>query len=263
MQKKLFAAVLASGLGLAGSASAADVYSGGGMKDVPYVPVFTWTGFYIGANVGGAITQDSLYNAYSPAFPESGFPVGIALGNGSSTGIVGGGQLGYNYQVGRFVFGVEGEIDANGTNTHFSTHPNGAQQDWKTQGDYIATVSARLGFVIHQDTLVYIKGGGAWDQTKYNVGTTEPASFGFNPGLSVSRSGYVLGFGAEYAITPNWTAKIEYEYMDFGSQRLNFAAGPGLNPDYAPFTTESDHTLSVVKFGINYKFGGCCDAPLK
>jgi outer membrane immunogenic protein len=236
------------------------------MKDVPYVPVFTWTGFYIGANVGAAITQDSLYNAVAiGGFPTPFGGGGIALGNGITTGILGGGQLGYNYQVGRFVFGVEGEIEANGTNAHFATHPDGAQQDWKAQGDYIATVAARLGFVIHQDTLVYIKGGGAWDQTKYNVGTTEPGGFGFNPGLSVSRSGYVLGFGAEYAITQNWTAKIEYEYMDFGTQRLNFALGSVGNnpPDYAPFTTESDHTLSVVKFGINYKFGGCCDAPLK
>jgi outer membrane immunogenic protein len=263
MQKKLFAAVLASGLGLAGSASAADVYSGGGMKDVPYVPVFTWTGFYIGANVGGAITQDALYNAYGTGFANGG-TFAIPLGNGTTTGVVGGGQLGYNYQVGRFVFGIEGEIQANGTNSHFVTHPFGQQQDWKAQGDYIATVAARLGFVIHQDTLVYIKGGGAWDQTKYNVSTSEPFAYGSNPGISVSRSGYVLGFGAEYAITPNWTVKLEYEYMDFGSQHLNFGLGSGTNIDeYLPFTTEAEHTLNVVKFGVNYKFGGCCDAPLK
>jgi outer membrane immunogenic protein len=265
MQRTLFAAAVSTSLALAGVASAADVYPAGA-KDAPvYVAANTWTGFYIGANVGAGMNSHSLYNGQSNVTGFSDVPQnGIGIGSGTTSGILGGGQAGYNYQMGRFVLGIEGEIEAIGVSGHFATHTFGEAGDMSSDSRYVATLTGRLGAVFQNDTLFYLKGGVAWDELKYKFSAVNPDGPGAYPGLTDSRTGWVLGFGAEYAISRQWTVKFEYEYIDFGTKTISFAQGFGNDEVTGPFTATSDQKLNVFKAGFNYKFGGCCDyVPLK
>lgn len=163
--------------------------------------------------------------------------------------VLGGGQIGYNFQSGWAVFGIQADIagmDVNGTAPClFGIASCSSRSDW------LATVSGRFGGVVADKTLIYAKGGAAWLNTTHSV--TAPAGF-FPAATSASAEntnfGWLLGFGAEYAFSPNWTAFIEYDYMQFDTKNvaLNFGAAAGvLNVDYKD-------KLSIAKIGVNYKF---------
>jgi outer membrane immunogenic protein len=113
--------------------------------------------------------------------------------------------------------------------------------------NWIASVTGRLGYT-QNNWLLYVKGGGAWadfDQTAAYpaVATT----------ISNTRSGWTAGAGLEYAFTPGWSAKVEYQYYDFGSDRYNytFAAPAGV-----VFPADIDSQIHTVKVGLNWRFGG-------
>lgn len=181
------------------------------------------------------------------------------LGDGTTSGVIGGGQIGYNYQMGHFVLGVEGEISASGVGGHVLLHPFGASGDLNSEVDWVGTLTGRIGVVFHNDTLFYVKGGVAWDEYKYKLSTVNPFAAGIYPSKTDSRTGWVLGFGTEYAISPQWSAKIEYNYIDFGTERVGFAQGTGDEGVTGPFSTEVDQSLHVFKIGINHKLGGYAD----
>ncbi len=235
MRKILAAATMAA---LAGAANAADMYSPAiGLKDTPYVVVPSWTGFYIGANVGGGFAD------LRSTFDVAGTIVG-SLSNNSS-GVVGGGQLGYNYQMGSFVFGAEFDFGGLGLkNTAlFPFTDAGTTID---NGFYL-DVTGRLGYAAGP-ALFYAKGGYAWfDGT---IGVTPPiaAAKSTQSGLS----GWTVGGGIEYKINPTWSVKGEYQYFVF--QRLDFV--------YTDATIHNDLTVNTVKVGVNY-FVGNVYMPLK
>jgi outer membrane immunogenic protein len=250
-----------------GSASAADL----GVRPL-YRPVavagFSWTGFYIGGNIGaGWGTKE-----FEQTIPLSG--IGAALGSpvalptlvsdGSHTvnGFLGGGQVGYNYQWGPTVWGVEfqGEgADLKGKGNCGLV----ALFNCSSKVDGILTVAGRFGLT-WDHTLIYVKGGGAWAHDKYDVNLLG-LSFAF-PGIvsiqpastSEWRSGWMIGTGVEQSIFGNWSAKIEYNYMDFGThdylfRTVSVPAAPVINGVLDRF--DVTQRIHLIKFGVNYRFG--------
>ena len=223
MKKYLLASVAALGIVAAGAASAADLPSRKGPVAAPvYVPAFTWTGFYVGANAGygwGNVNTSSWF--------------GRSVSIGDLDGFVGGGQVGYNYQIGQFVVGLEADIQGADLNSGRNIFGDSVKTE------YFGTVRARLGMAFDR-WLPYVTGGWAYG----NVKTTAFDTFS---GLSISSDkthtgGYAVGAGVEYAFTNNLVGGVEYLYVDLGEKR--FAnSGVKVGTDF-----------SVVRARLSYKF---------
>jgi opacity protein-like surface antigen len=189
------------------------------------------------------------------------FP-GLGSAGPQAAGALGGGTFGYNYQIGQWVLGVEG--DAGWTNTKGSVAcagPVNAHQiglfavDCAGQSDFIATAAARLGYAWGR-ALYYAKAGGAWTHETFTVTCTQPQGAPIpctNPAggnltqISVAddRAGWTVGYGVEFAFTPNWSAKGEFNYIDFGNKSLTVQDGTILN---------AGMRVSEGKIGVNYRF---------
>lgn len=188
--------------------------------------VYDWTGFYVGGHVGyGWSTRN--WNDSSGLFNVS----------HDADGFLGGGQVGFNYQIGQFVLGVEGDMSWSG----ISGSSNVGAVGFNTDVDWTATLTGRAGIAFDR-WLVYGKGGVAWAADKYSTNFYSIPTIE----LSQTRTGWTAGAGVEYAFAQQWTAKLEYNYMDFGTDRVSFAPG---------WATDIDQKIHTVKFGINYKFG--------
>ena len=215
MKKYLLASVAALGLVAAGAASAADLPSRKGPIAAPvYVPAFSWTGFYVGANAGyawGNVNANGFANV------------------GNLDGFIGGGQVGYNYQIGQFVVGAEADFQG----ADLSSGNNLGLVGVKTE--YFGTVRARLGFAVDR-FMPYVTGGWAYG----NVKTSIPA-IGFSSDRSHT-GGWTLGGGVEYAFTNNIIAGVEYLYVDLGEKNI-LGAGTKVGTDF-----------SVVRARLSYKF---------
>ena len=260
MKRTTVAAAAAILLASTAAGSAADL-----AVKAPYAapaPLFTWTGFYIGGHVGAGwgTTETSLDSASATGLGT--LPVGLAVAQNSRSGFLGGGQIGYNFQSGWAVFGVQADIagmDIKGTTPCILVFSCTAKSDW------LATVSGRIGGVVADRTLVYVKGGAAWLNTKQSLTAPTiltallPAGTGLGAGVNSENTslGWLLGFGAEYAITQNWSAFIEYNYMDFDRKDIAYnlvATVPGGPAATANFDTSVKNKLSIAKIGVNYKF---------
>ena len=215
--------------------------------------VWSWTGFYLGGHLGaGWGTTESTLTAVNPG---GAIPGGFPIAQNSRSGFLGGGQLGYNFQSGWAVFGVQGDIagmDVKGTTPCLFVASCTAKSDW------LGTVTGRIGGVVGERTLVYVKGGGAWLHTDHTFAV--PAAFGGGIGLgsvtsSSSTFGWLLGLGAEYAFDRNWSAFIEYDYMDFDKKSIAFDFSALVGAP-ASATVDIKNKLSIAKVGLNYKFGG-------
>ena len=208
------------------AALAADLPArGGALSPVPAFvqnAPFTWTGFYAGLNAG---------------YGWGGFNRAANVIMNDTTGGVLGGQLGYNYQFGSLVVGVEG--DANWSWMSGSRSPAAGVA---TRGslDWFGTLRGRVGFAADR-ALIYATGGYAGGQVKAGIANIAPP---FSETTSSWRNGFALGGGIEYAFTNHITAKAEYIYMNLGSQRLF--------PVNLP--TSSTYSASVIRAGVNYKF---------
>jgi outer membrane immunogenic protein len=242
-------------LGVSQVASAADM----AVKALPPpAPIWTWTGFYIGAHVGAGwgTTESTLTGITIPGAPA--FAFAIPFSQDSRSGFLGGGQVGYNWQSGWAVLGVQGDIaatDIKGTTPCFlilSCH---------TKTDWLATVSGRLGAVVADRGLIYVKGGGAWMNSKHTVSFPNfgPGGGAINNLVIASEDstawGWLLGFGTEWMITRNWTAFIEYNYIEFDKKNEAFTINP-LLVGGANVIVNADlkNKLSIAKVGVNYKF---------
>ncbi len=223
---------------LAGSAFAADLPS---RKEAPvYIaptPVFSWTGFYVGADIGGSFASTSLNNTIN----------GWNSRSENTSGVMGGGYVGYNYQFNQnFVVGLEGDFQGTSnsqTTTWVSAAvgPGDVLQE-RSAMDWLASINGRLG-VAYDRALFYAIGGAAW------AGANESLA-DLTTGLSISNnttaSGFDIGAGVEYAFTPNWVGRVEYRYYDFGND--NFS---GLG--YAtPFRLQT--SVNTVRVGLAYLF---------
>lgn len=249
MRKLLAAAALIAVA--SGSASAADL--GPRYTKAPVMaPVWSWTGFYVGGHVGGGFS-DTNTTAFNQAAP--GLDVG-RLGT-SGSGVVGGGQIGYNWQFApNWVLGIEGDISGTGIRNNAVTPITigggplgfGLNHEADRNIDWMASVRGRLGWTWDR-WMVYGTGGAAWADVNYRTNFTLA---GFNNPVSTNAtlSGWVAGGGVEYAVANNWTVRAEYLYYDFGDETVvNPTVAPGLN-----YLTTFDNKIHVVRAGVNYKF---------
>ncbi len=255
MKKTLAAATVAALVGVAGAASAADLYHGGSMKDAPvYVPPATWTGFYIGAHVGGiwANINNSDVNDYLGT---------TAWGNNTNDGVFGGGTVGYNYQTGGLVFGVEADFGGAGLTGNWNNGaiaPVGTPGSFwaKNDANFYADVTGRLGYAAGP-ALFYVKGGWAYLDTNLQVGGVD--AFGTTWSVSSgSLDGWVVGGGVEYLFAPSWSVKAEYLYFDFSKNNTSwYDANNGITYGF-----DRDLTVNSFKVGINYHLNNVY-TPLK
>lgn len=239
-------------LALAGAAQAADMAPRTYTKapPPPPAPVYTWTGFYIGGHVGGAWQNASVTTVSAPT-PLL-FPLGTSFsGNGSS--FLGGGQIGANYQVSpNWVIGIEG--DGSWTNLNFSqfepsTLIPSSSVTATTKVGWYATVTGRLGYA-WTNWMLYAKGGVAWGGFTYG-GSSAGAFPATVNNLSDTPVGWTVGGGVENMITPSWSWKLEYDYLNFGSKSYAFTTTPAFGTNVNSIKLDTH----MVKAGINYHFG--------
>jgi outer membrane immunogenic protein len=262
MNKSLLASAALVGL-TASSVFAADMRVKAPVK-APVV--YDWTGFYIGANIGWS------FGSQSTDFTIASLPVVSA--SHAMDGILGGIQDGYNWQSGNWVVGFESDIQATGqkgtssltdsvattttTNpclpvascpTTITTTANAlATSDVRLQ--WFGTIRGRLGVTPSARWLVYATGGVAYGEVQTNESLlTGGATFAAS--TNTIHSGWTVGGGIEAALTDDWTAKVEYLYIDLGHMVSTFT---GVVP-FTPIATSTHVTDNIVRLGINYRFG--------
>jgi len=191
----------------------------------PVVAYYNWTGFYVGVNAGyGWGTSD--WSA-------------VPTATNKPTGFLAGGTLGYNYQVGSIVYGIEGDFDWSNVK---DTVACAGLVTCGTSNDWLATLRGRLGYAFDR-WLPYITGGGAYGKV---TATAAIPGLGLSASSSNNQFGWTIGAGLEYAFLSNWSAKIEYLYVDLGS--FNAATAPAVN--------NVSFKENIVRGGLNYKFSG-------
>jgi outer membrane immunogenic protein len=246
---------------LLGSTMLLAMVAGAAAADLPIYtkappPIWSWTGFYIGANGGGAWGQSCwTFEGFVP-------PAGPVQDDGchNVSGGLFGGQAGLNWQTGAFVLGVEAQGDwANLTGSNRPALGNISQFNVdSTNVRSIVTVTGRIGYAWDR-VLLYAKGGAAWTRDNYEVDTTATLAGGAitaTTGLSDTRSGWVVGAGLEYGLARNWSVAAEYNYMNFGTKTETIPTSispPGL---FAPFTENISQTIQTATVRLNYRFGG-------
>jgi opacity protein-like surface antigen len=174
------------------------------------IPAYSWSGVYIGGHAGGAFGGEDASN------PAIGTPVTYST---NPNGFLGGVQAGYNYQFSlSFLVGAEADMSwsmASGNYNFITTTATGATAGgvFNTNQNWYSTVAGRFGYVIG-NYMLYAKGGGAWMNADYSLSVSGPFAGG---SANLTRTGYVAGGGAEWMFYPGWSAKVEYNYLDFGS----------------------------------------------
>lgn len=214
---------------------------------------FSWTGFYVGVQGGGVRSQAGLSGAYADTFSSS-----VWTADQSWTSGLFGGFAGFDYQVGRFVIGVEGDLNARfgeGTGTLplvYGIEPN---TGWNSHAHWDAGIRGRLGVLATDQILLYVTGGWAF------------ANFNFsNPGAAGSRnlyfqleniyggdrSGWSIGGGIQYAMSRNWSARVEFRHTDYGTFSGTTTFDSGKGPGAGTF--QSKLTDDRVTGGLAYRF---------
>ena len=206
---------------------------------VVYAPAFTWTGFYVGLNAGYGWADGTDVFVTRPTGVVDSFT------GGSNGGFTGGGQIGYNWQSGAFVFGLEADIQY----ADFSSSPTyGVYPLSGSEGNYWGTVRGRLGYAIDR-TLLYVTGGLAYG----DVGT-QLDRFGGGD----AQAGWVLGAGVEYAFTNNWTGRVEGLWLNIDRSNaggtLTIPAGAAVPAGVYGVGARASNEFGVVRAAINYKF---------
>ncbi len=200
----------------------------------PLQPLYNWTGFYGGVNFGGAFSRESETLGSAAA----GIP---ATFSSDPSGVLGGVQLGYNYQFApNWLIGVEGEFiwtSASGT-VNFSSANAVA---FTSNHNWYDTLAGRVGFV-QNSWLFYAKVGVAWMNADYGISAVPLGA----ATLNTTRNGWTIGAGAEYMLSPSWSAKIEYAYLDFGTDGYGFGIPPG------GVGANINTQVHEVKVGVNY-----------
>jgi outer membrane immunogenic protein len=210
----------------------------------PPPPPFSWTGFYIGGNIGAAWAESH--------WTDSRF--GLDWSRSSNGRFMGGGQVGFNYQFAgsNFVLGAEAQFDwlaSDGGVTAVGPFGHGFQI--VSNDTSITTAAARFGFAVDR-ALFYGKAGGGWVGNNGFTVTDLTTGQVFNGDTSHTISGWMVGAGVEYAFGYNWSAKIEWDHIGLGGRTFTL---PGvIIPALAGDTITSDHNVDLVKFGINYRF---------
>jgi outer membrane immunogenic protein len=201
--------------------------------------VYDWTGIYFGGHVGAGLLKDNVNQLPGATVVLSGNT------SVSPVGLIGGAQLGVNFEAASWVFGAEASwTDSAITGSANTTTVPATGQERATEAPmWIAAATGHLGYAFNT-LLVYAKGGGAYMNVNY---TQDQLTGGVTTGsqsISDNRTGFTVGVGLEYGMTENLSAKLEYDFYDFGTRNYGFTA--------TPVSISSDlHALTV---GLNYRF---------
>jgi outer membrane immunogenic protein len=255
LMKKLLLLSIALVAGIAnGPSNAADLPTHMSMKAPAMAPLYSWTGCYIGANAGGGSDQENFtdINLGADAISHPSFD----LGSAHATGAMGGGQIGCDYQAGNWVVGAQGMFDATdfkGSN-HVVPGPGDPQfgdvYDLSSRVSWVATATARIGYAIQPQLLLYARGGAAWMRSDLNFSVTAMGLTNTYTGAE-TRTGWTAGAGLEYLVAANWSVFAEYSHMDFGASTLNTT----LITDPSPVPIRIGHRIDSVMLGLNYRVG--------
>jgi outer membrane immunogenic protein len=245
------AGVIVALLGPTIAAGAADLLP---FKAPAPVPTFSWDGFYLGVNAGygwgsNPWTSEGVFESTA---------ISASNANPAFNHVLGGVQAGANYQMGSWVVGIEADVSALGakgsdTGTVTALGIPGVFTSATSQIDWLALFTGRLGYA-WDHALFYAKGGVAAGDTKdsfalfSNTGAPAFIDLGTKTNMMV---GWTVGGGIEYAFAPHWTAKIEYDYVDLGTNSENFNV---IDVTTLTFRENINHTANIVKFGANYRF---------
>jgi outer membrane immunogenic protein len=247
---------------LATAASAADMAPRYAKAPAVAEPIYNWTGFYVGLNAG-ALSAESDFNVIANGIPPFVTERRFIGERERKTGWLAGGQIGYNYQTGMSVFGIE--ADGQWTSNKFTADTplfgdpffagKGRSAQFSSSLDWLVTVRGRAGVAATPSLLLYVTGGVA--VASANIKYTSVSAFApFAVIATYSgndvRAGWTAGFGAEYALGGGWSVKGEYLRVNFDSFSVNFSfPTQGLA---GPVKVNTD--LDIIRAGINYKFGG-------
>ena len=252
--------ILLAGLGLfvlaaTQSAVAAD-------KPLPYKapplvdPIFNWTGFYIGLNAGyswGTVDISASDAVALPPAPYTLPPLATTLHPAS---FIGGGQAGFNWQMGNVVWGLEADIAwRNGKDNFTFAFPNGLDfASFHVEQNWVGTVRPRLGIAAN-NWLFYVTGGLAYGALEHSYMETRPTVAGANRTASenVTRAGWTAGGGVQVAFNPQLSLAVEYLYMDFGSSTLSFPAQVLGGVTFAADTATFRDISHVVRAKLNWR----------
>jgi outer membrane immunogenic protein len=234
-------------------------------------PIFNWTGFYVGGNLGYSWGNSDNTAVLSRFDTGAVLPNGTVLSNNHVDGVIGGGQFGYNWQITNWLVGFEADIQGSGQRGSSLITCVGCADDGTnittnlTQKlDWFGTVRGRVGVLATPSVLLYATGGLAYGDVKVS-GSVTGNNAGGNPltitlaGASSTRTGWTAGAGVEGVIGGGWTAKLEYLYMDLGTlsggpeQLTGILVNPRRN---AGIAYSSSFTDNIVRAGVNYHFGG-------
>ncbi len=221
MKTKLILAGIAALLTAPLAAQAADLSPS--YKAPAYVAPLaaSWSGFYVGINGGyGWGTSDWDHPAVSP----------------KPAGALAGGTIGYNFQTGTWVWGIEGDLDWSGMKDSVTCGVGTCE----TKSDWLGTARARIGYAGWNNWLPYITGGAAFGGLKADNSLTGTTA-------SKTQLGWTAGLGVEYAFRSNWSLKVEYLYADLGKFDCGTSCS-AIVPDDVSFKA------NLVRLGVNYRF---------
>jgi outer membrane immunogenic protein len=271
--RRLIAALIttAAAVGFSCAASAADLPVKAPVQQAAPAILYNWNGWYVGANAGYSWGTSAIDYTQDPGstFLVPPFGAGGAVSSSvSPKSFIGGGQLGFNYQTGVWVFGIETDLAwrnrTDSASFTSSLNPFGDTLTLSDEQNWVGTLRGRIGLTpaSMSNWLFYVTGGLAYGDFEHSVTQfcnnfcAQTRTFSD----SVTKAGWTLGGGVEVALTRNWSLGAEYLYMDFGTDTLSAAgagAPPPPNPGTSfPGTTASFHDKSqVARLKLNYRFG--------
>jgi outer membrane immunogenic protein len=197
-------------------------------------PAYSWTGFYLGGNLGWIRSGSTITDVVT----------GASLETSGANGFMGGGQVGFNYQFNWFVLGIEGDFDATSLKRTSAVVPTAiGNLQASASTPWVSSLAARFGFALDR-FFFYGKAGVGWVQNDLTISNlTTGASVSANN----TNNGFLWGIGGEFAIDPNWSVKVEYD-------RLNLKTWTVVSPVAGDQIT-AQRNIDMVKLGFNYKFG--------
>jgi outer membrane immunogenic protein len=273
--------------GLAGSAFAADLSSRAPPPIyVPPAPIFTWTGIYVGGQVGYGWGQNNTnFGDNFGDFDSFSY---------NTSGVIGGAHVGYNLQINQFVIGLEGDVDGTSMSKQFNSSlpfgsslvgggviaaPLGGNFDINVRHEIEGSIRGRVGYAWDR-VLLYATGGVAFGGFNTTVSGNFPGGvfvstgpngapigtafgpFGGSTSASTTRVGWTVGGGFEYAITNNWSLRAEYRYTDFGHSTVFANSFDSVALGSAGAFINRHFTENRVQVGFSYKFDTAVPAPV-
>ena len=251
------AAAVSAMLGI-GAASAADLPARTYTKAPPMAPVMVsnWSGCYIGGNIGYGWQRTTSTDAQPGTLPP------LDAGTETGTGAVGGGQVGCDYQfASNWVVGVQGMFDGaaiNGSHLAPFVYAGTNTLTFTTKTNWFGTLTARIGYAVTSQALLYFKGGAAWVNSDYT--DADPSGKIFVPYSGQASTTGPVGPSAAVensSLSPNWSVFAEYNCIDLGSKTLANTYNCGAVCGFAnPYLYSEKQNLQTVLVRLNYRWGG-------